>query len=59
MGYLQEYINKGFSPNDLVNELQRLVNKNFVTVVYTVNKQTDKDNLINKGVCIFITDNLY
>ena len=48
--------NKRFFKDD---ELQRLVNKNFVTVVYTVNKQTDKDNLINKGVSIFITDNLY
>ena len=48
--------NKKFFKDD---ELQRLVNKNFVTVVYTVNKQTDKDNLINKGVSIFITDNLY
>lgn len=27
MGYLQEYINKGFTPNDLVGELQRLVEK--------------------------------
>ena len=25
MGYLQEYINKGFTPTDLINELQRLV----------------------------------
>ena len=48
--------NKRFFKDD---ELQRLINKNFVTVVYTVNKQTDKDNLINKGVSIFITDNLY
>ena len=48
--------NKRFFKDD---ELQRLVNKNFVTVVYTVNKQTDKDILINKGVSIFITDNLY
>lgn len=27
MGYLQEYIDKGFTPKDLMNELQRLVEK--------------------------------
>ena len=48
--------NKRFFKDD---ELKRLINKNFVTVVYTVNKQVEKDNLINKGVSIFITDNLY
>ena len=48
--------NKKFFDDD---ELKRLVNKNFVTVVYTVNKQSEKDKLIDKGVSTFITDNLY
>ncbi len=48
--------NKRFFTDD---EVKRLVNKNFITVVYTVNKQSEKDKLINKGISTFITDNLY
>jgi hypothetical protein len=48
--------NKRFFTDD---EVERLVNKNFITVVYTVNKQSEKDKLINKGISTFITDNLY
>lgn len=40
-------------------ELKRLVDKNFVTIVYTVNKDNQKEELLNKGISIVITDNLY
>jgi len=40
-------------------ELKRIVNKNFVTIVYTVNSDTQKEELKNKGISIVITDNLY
>jgi glycerophosphoryl diester phosphodiesterase len=48
--------NKKFFNDD---ELQRLINKNFVLVVYTVNKQNEKDKLLDKGITVTITDNLY
>ena len=40
-------------------ELKRLVDKNFVTIVYTVNSDAQKEVLKNKGISIVITDNLY
>jgi len=41
------------------NELKRIINKNFVTIVYTVNDDNQKRILNDKGIDIFITDNLY
>lgn len=41
------------------SELERLVKKNFVTIVYTVNKESEKNDLKNKGISIVISDNLY
>ena len=39
-------------------DLQRLVNKNFVTIVYTVNSENEKNMLKDKGISIVISDNL-
>ena len=39
-------------------DLQRLVNKNFVTIVYTVNSENEKKMLKDKGISMIITDNL-
>ena len=41
------------------DELKRITDKNFVTIVYTVNSDTQKEELKNKGISIVITDNLY
>ena len=40
-------------------DLKRITDKNFVTVVYTVNSDTQKEELKNKGINIVISDNLY
>jgi glycerophosphoryl diester phosphodiesterase len=40
-------------------DLKRITDKNFVTIVYTVNSDTQKEELKNKGISIVITDNLY
>ena len=39
-------------------DLQRLVNKNFVTIIYTVNSENEKNMLKDKGISMIITDNL-